>query len=152
MGAHGCASSRSWCRAGTISLRMSQATLHFHAELNDFLPPARRYTQFVHSFERRVSIKEMIESLGAPHTEVAAIVAGDRAVDFAYLVQDGDRIAVYPASTSPTGVVAVALRPPPPAEPRFVLDTHLGQLAAYLRMLGFDTLYRNDYADEELAR
>jgi uncharacterized protein with PIN domain len=35
---------------------------------------------------------------------------------------------------------------------RFVLDTHLGQLAAYLRMLGFDTLYRNDYSDDELAR
>jgi uncharacterized protein with PIN domain len=35
---------------------------------------------------------------------------------------------------------------------RFVLDTHLGQLAAYLRMLGFDTLYRNDYQDDELAR
>jgi uncharacterized protein with PIN domain len=38
-----------------------------------------------------------------------------------------------------------------PAEARFVLDTHLGQLASYLRMLGFDTLYRNDYPDEELA-
>ena len=34
----------------------------------------------------------------------------------------------------------------------FVLDTHLGRLAAYLRMLGFDTLYRNDYDDPELAR
>jgi len=32
-----------------------------------------------------------------------------------------------------------------------VLDTHLGRLAAYLRMLGFDSLYRNDYHDEELA-
>ena len=29
---------------------------------------------------------------------------------------------------------------------------HLGKLAVYLRWLGFDTLYRNDYADEELAR
>lgn len=34
---------------------------------------------------------------------------------------------------------------------RAVLDNHLGRLAAYLRMLGFDTLYRNDYSDEELA-
>jgi len=33
-----------------------------------------------------------------------------------------------------------------------VLDTHLSRLAAYLRMLGFDSLYRNDYRDEELAR
>lgn len=35
---------------------------------------------------------------------------------------------------------------------RFVLDIHLGKLATSLRLLGFDTLYRNDYADEELAR
>jgi hypothetical protein len=34
---------------------------------------------------------------------------------------------------------------------RFVLDTHLGKLAAHLRMLGFDSLYRNDCQDEELA-
>ena len=33
----------------------------------------------------------------------------------------------------------------------FVLDNHLGRLAMYLRMLGFDTLYRNDYQDPELA-
>jgi uncharacterized protein with PIN domain len=32
-----------------------------------------------------------------------------------------------------------------------VADTHLGALAAYLRMLGFDTLYRNDYDDAQLA-
>jgi uncharacterized protein len=131
---------------------MSQATFHFHAELNDFLPAARRHMPFAHSFAGRVAVKDMIESLGVPHTEVAAVVVGERAVDFAYLVQDGDRIMVYPAFTQPTGVVAVALRPPIPVEPSFVLDTHLGQLAAYLRMLGFDTLYRNDYADDELAR
>jgi hypothetical protein len=32
-----------------------------------------------------------------------------------------------------------------------VLDIHLGKLATSLRLLGFDTLYRNDYEDEELA-
>jgi uncharacterized protein with PIN domain len=33
-----------------------------------------------------------------------------------------------------------------------VADIHLGRLVAYLRMLGFDTLYPDDYRDEELAR
>jgi uncharacterized protein with PIN domain len=42
--------------------------------------------------------------------------------------------------------------PPAPDEVRFVADVHLGRLAAYLRMLGFDTLYPSDYRDEELAR
>jgi len=33
-----------------------------------------------------------------------------------------------------------------------VLDVHLGRLAAYLRMLGFDSAYRNCAGDAELAR
>jgi uncharacterized protein with PIN domain len=131
---------------------MSQATFHFHAELNDFLPPGRRGVPFVHAFEGRVSIKDMVESLGVPHTEVEAIVVGGQPIDFAYLVQHGDQIAVYPAAALPPNLPFAALRLPLPPEPRFVLDTHLGQLAAYLRMLGFDTLYRNDYSDDELAR
>jgi uncharacterized protein with PIN domain len=45
---------------------------------------------------------------------------------------------------------ALALRPPLSAF-HFVLDTHLGRLATYLRMLGFDTLWRADYHDPELA-
>ena len=43
------------------------------------------------------------------------------------------------------------LRPSPLRICRFVLDTHLGKLARHLRMLGFDTLYRNDYDDATLA-
>jgi uncharacterized protein with PIN domain len=34
---------------------------------------------------------------------------------------------------------------------RFVLDVHLGRLAAYLRMAGFDAVYHNQATDLELA-
>ncbi len=130
---------------------MASAQFYFYGELNDFLPQHRRNTSFNHCFEGRVSIKDMIEALGVPHTEVEAIIARGVSVDFSYIVSDSDRLDVYPRSfTSPMPLVA--LRPPIVGEPQFVLDTHLGQLAVYLRMLGFDTLYRNDYADDELAR
>jgi uncharacterized protein with PIN domain len=33
---------------------------------------------------------------------------------------------------------------------RFILDVHLGKLAYHLRMLGFDTAYRNDYRDFDI--
>jgi len=33
----------------------------------------------------------------------------------------------------------------------FVLDVHLGKLTSCLQMLGFDTLYHNDYVDGTLA-
>jgi uncharacterized protein with PIN domain len=130
---------------------MTQADLHFYAELNDFLPPSRRLVSFTHIFEARPSIKDMIESQGVPHTEVDRIVVNGKSVDFSYIVQDGDRISVYPVSESTDIRQSTRVRPKLLAVPRFVLDIHLGKLATSLRMLGFDTLYRNDYADEELA-
>lgn len=130
----------------------NRAFFRFYAELNDFLPAQRRQKTFVAPFELSGSVKDMIESLGVPHTEVDLILANGRSVDFAYLVQDGDRISVYPVFESIDISPVLRVRPEPLREPAFVLDVHLGQLAVYLRMLGFDTLYRNDYADEELAR
>ena len=131
---------------------MKHASFRFYAELNDFLPPAKRQITVVHSFEGRVSIKHMIEALGVPHPEVDLVLVNGQSVDFSYLVQDGDRISVYPVFESIDITPLVRVRPQPLRESRFVLDTHLGRLAAYLRMLGFDTIYCNDYADEELAQ
>lgn len=36
--------------------------------------------------------------------------------------------------------------------PGFICDVHLGKLARRLRLLGFDTLYRNDLEDEEIIQ
>ncbi len=130
---------------------MKQAHFRFYAELNDLLPADGRQVAFAHFFEDRVSVKDMTEALGVPHPEVDLILVNGESVDFSYLVQDGDRISVYPVFESIDIAPLVRVRPQPLREPRFVLDTHLGRLARYLRMLGFDTLYRNDYADEELA-
>jgi len=60
-------------------------------------------------------------------------------------------ISVYPVFESLDISPVTRLRPAPLRQTRFVLDTHLGRLAAYLRMFGFDTLYRNDYDDPALA-
>jgi hypothetical protein len=93
----------------------------------------------------------LIESLGVPHGEVDLILVDGRSVDFAYIVADGDRISVYPVFESLDIGHVTRLRPEPLRDPRFVLDGHLGQLATYLRLLGFDSLYRNDYEDREMA-
>ena len=129
---------------------MREAVFRFHGELNDFLPANRREYAFPHRFLLPASVKDMIEALGVPHTEVDIILVNDGPVNFGYLVQDGDSISVYPASTSQYIPYAVSLRPQL-QEFRFVLDTHLGRLATYLRMLGFDVLYRTRCDDEELA-
>src|SRR5262249_31383318 len=131
---------------------MNRACFRFYAELNDFLPPGRRGVTFTYSFEGSPSIKDLIEALGVPHTEVDLILVNGESVDFAYRVREGDRISVYPVFESLDITPLLRVRPRPLRETRFVLDTHLGRLAAYLRLLGFDTLYRNDAGDDELAR
>jgi uncharacterized protein with PIN domain len=131
---------------------MSRASFRFYAELNDFLPPARRGKEFRHEFQGQASIKDMIEALGVPHTEVDLILINGLSVDFRQPVRDGDRISVYPVFESLDIQPLLRLRPGPLRRPAFILDGHLGRLAAYLRLLGFDSLYRNDFADEELAR
>jgi uncharacterized protein len=131
---------------------MGAVFFRFYAELNDFLPRERRQIESIHFFEGRVSIKDMVESLGVPHTEVDLLLVRGEPVNFSYSVQDGDRISVYPVFEAVDITPLVRLRPHPLREVRFVLDDHLGKLATYLRLLGFDTLYRNDYNDEVLAR
>src|SRR5688500_14375734 len=130
---------------------MATATFHFHGDLNFFLPRSRKNTSFIHEFDHLASIKDMIESLNVPHPEIQYIVINGHSVDFNKLVQDGDQIEVYPFFSQIATQPLIDLRPSRLPETRFVLDTHLGKLASHLRMLGFDTLYSNSYADEELA-
>jgi len=125
--------------------------IRFYAELNDFLPAEQRQVTFQHCFKQAGSIKDMIENLGVPHTEIDLILVNGESINFNYLVQDGDCISVYPVFESLDISPASHVRSKPLPKTRFVLDTHLGRLAAYLRMLGFDTLYRNDYDDPSLA-
>ena len=125
--------------------------IRFYEELNDFLPPEQRKNTIQYSFKQPGSIKDMIEALGVPHTEIDLILVNGHSVDFNYPVQDGDRISIYPVFESLDITPVTRLRPAPLRIARFVLDTHLGRLAAYLRLFGFDTLYRNDYDDPTLA-
>jgi hypothetical protein len=135
-----------WTFGGTA------AFFRFYGELSDFLPPARRGRMLLHRFDVSPSVKAAIEGFGVPHPEVGLIVANREAVDFSYAVGSGDFIGVYPAFHSIDVSSLVALRPPLEGTPRFVLDVHLGRLAAYLRLMGFDSLYRNHAPDDELAR
>jgi uncharacterized protein with PIN domain len=127
------------------------ATFRFYAELNEFLPKIQQYQPVEVAFKGCQSVKHLIESIGIPHTEVDLVLVNGSSVDFKYLVKQDDLVSVYPVFESLDITPLLHLRPLPLRNPIFVLDGHLGRLAAYLRMLGFDVLYRNDYNDEELA-
>jgi hypothetical protein len=130
---------------------MSKATFRFYAELNDFLPVPRRQIAFDYLFSQTPSAKDAIEACGVPHTEVDLILANGCSVDFNCQVQNGDYLSIYPVFESLDLTPLLKIRPQPLREIRFVLDIHLGKLATYLRLLGFDTLYSNQYSDPELA-
>ncbi len=131
---------------------MKQIRIRFYAQLNDFLPPEGRRQAIPYDFDVSGSIKDAIEAMGVPHTEVDFILVNGNPVDFGYRIQDGDRVSVFPRFRSIPISPLTHLQLPALKQARFVADGHLGRLAAYLRMLGFDTLYRSDYRDEEVAR
>jgi len=131
---------------------MIQASFRFYAQLNDFLPSEQSKQAVTYRSSVSGSVKDAIEAIGVPHTEVDLIVVNGVPVDFRYQVRDKDRVSVFPRFRSIGFGPLLHLQPPDLSEKRFVADGHLGRLAAYLRMLGFDALYRSDYRDDELAR
>lgn len=128
------------------------ARFRFYAELNDHLPADMQYRVVEKRFFVPASVKDMIESLGIPHTEVDLVLVNGESVNFSRLIRNGDCISVYPVFESIDITPLLRLRPQPLRDPKFVLDIHLGRLAGYLRMLGFDTLYANCASDQELVR
>jgi uncharacterized protein with PIN domain len=131
---------------------VKSARLRFYAELNDFLPPARRYRTFEVEFHVSPAVRDLIESQGVPHTEVDLVLVNGEPAPLNRVVEDGALVSVYPVFESLDIAGVSPVRPEPLRQPRFVLDVHLGRLARYLRMAGFDAKYANDASDPELAR
>jgi hypothetical protein len=136
---------------------MPTAVVRFHGSLNDFLPARRRDRAIEYELTGSPGIRDVIQALGVPHPEVDRIVVNGSPVGFEHRLDGGERADVFgldradePGDTAQ--VPAPGLIPAPPEPPRFVLDGHLGRLARYLRMLGFDATYDNRAQDAELAR
>jgi uncharacterized protein with PIN domain len=118
-----------------VSLRF-----RFHGELNDFLSPARRNHEFESVAGETDTMKHVIESLGIPHTEIGSVRVNGKDHSLTEKAPPGASVDVFP-HTLPIHL----------EHPRFVLDGHLGRLAAYLRMIGFDTWYDRCADDALLA-
>ncbi len=131
---------------------MNSAQFRFYEELNDFLPIEKRKQDFVFSFQGNPAIKDAIEAIGVPHVEVDLILVNGESKDFNYPLRDHDQVSVYPVFEAFDISPVTHLRPQPLRQPQFILDVHLGTLARYLRLLGFDVWYDNGYDDVEIVR
>ncbi|WP_323141404.1 Mut7-C RNAse domain-containing protein [Massilia phyllosphaerae] len=133
---------------------MVHATFRFYDGLNDFLARAQRGVDATVPCARDATTKHMIEALGVPHTEVELILVNGASSGLERILEEGDRVAMYPRFARLDVAPLARLPQQPPGRLRFVADAHLGGLARLLRMAGFDTIYRNTIADgqiEELA-
>jgi uncharacterized protein with PIN domain/sulfur carrier protein ThiS len=120
---------------------MSKGIFRFYEELNDFLPKHRRKTDFEAPFKGKRSIKDMIESLGVPHTEIDLILVNGKSVDLNYILRDGDRISVYPVFELLNITEATRLRKIPLRRTKFIADINLGDIVKYMRVLGFNVFF-----------
>jgi uncharacterized protein with PIN domain len=131
---------------------MSEALVRCYAELNDMLPEWRRYRETTVSWEGDAKVVELITLLKIPVSNVDLILLNGESVSLDDPVRAGDRLALYPVFESFDIGGTQRVRPDPLRAPRFILDVHLGKLAAHLRMLGFDSVYGNATKDEDLVR
>lgn len=128
---------------------VASVTLRVYGDLRDFVDSdGDGHVQVPIGTAR--SVKDVVESAGVPHPEIDLLLVDGTSVGFGHLIVGGERVAVYPAFHAIDIGVTSLVRPPAPA-PRFVCDVHLGRLTRRLRLLGFDTWYRSDTDDGELA-
>jgi len=131
---------------------MLTVNLFFQNYLKELLKKAQRGpSPLVHQFDRKASIKDVVESLGIPHPVIGSLVVNGLEVDFDYILRDSDTVEVRPLTPPLDPCAPTLLRPQALGKIAFIVDVNAGKLALYLRMLGFDTLYGNDLRDSKLA-
>jgi len=107
---------------------------------------------FDHVIHRRAALKDVVESLGIPHTEIGALRVAGREVGFFHPVADGETIAVAGVVPPCDVTRPTLLRPAPLPSARFLVDLNVARLAKLLRLAGFDAAHNPDWHDHELAR
>jgi uncharacterized protein with PIN domain len=122
-----------------------------YAELNDFLGPELRGVTVRRPFRPHQTVKDVLEAMGIPHTEVDLILVNGEPEGFSHRPAVGDRIAAYPMFEALDVGSTARLRPVPLRDPRFVVDVNLGRLARLLRVLGFDVWWSSGADDQTLA-
>lgn len=127
--------------------------LFIDQDLRFFLHKAFRTAEFLEYGlkNRKTSIKDVIESIGIPHTEAGSIIHHRKQVGFGFHVQQGHHFRIE-AIKPPLDVFSSSLlRPEPLTEIKFMVDLNAGRLAKLLRMAGMDTAYDPDLSDLEIA-
>jgi uncharacterized protein with PIN domain len=124
---------------------MDKVFIKFLDEMNMILPAKKRGISSI-TLQGRRTIKDLIESLGVPHTEVGYVTVNNLDADLNYILRPGDKITVYPVLLKST-----SRKDKSKQRLKFLCDVHLWKLARHLRILGFDVGFDKDLDDRRLA-
>jgi uncharacterized protein len=121
---------------------VTTAIIRVHGVLDRFVAPERRGLAFSYACARAATLKQAIESVGVPHTEVGRVTVNGAPATLTRIVREGDIVETFPHDAGAA----------PFEEPlAFIADAHLGGLAHMLRMLGFDTVYDHALDDADIV-
>ena len=129
---------------------MAKALFRFYEELSDGLPPGQRKRDFEVSWEGKKTAREIIESLGVSSTQVDLVLVHGRSVDLEHVIEEGDRVSVYPVFERLNIQGFSRVREKPLRKPAFVVEKNLEAVASALKALGLDVVLDDDGAGEAM--
>lgn len=134
-----------------MATRRVTVTVRCYEELNDFLPVPLRKRPFAYGLPGGGPLSALLEALGITASAVELALRNGESIGLDGPLREGNRISLYPVFESFDVGKLVRLRSAPLRDTRFIADAHLGKLARYLRLAGFDTLFCNPIDDGELV-
>lgn len=112
----------------------------FHGNLIELLPKKYREKNEVYlPLSRRSSIKDIIESLTVPHTEIGRIEMEGRHLDFHHIPVGGELFHIFPFGPETPILQPAVLHPVPFPRISFMADDTVRKLRRNMRMAGLDT-------------
>ncbi len=124
--------------------------IRLFADLNFFVPEKLKHKNIRLTVFGKPSVKDVIESIGVPHNEFELVTLNGEPTEFNRNVNQNDQLVVYPHFYQLSVEVPMDSQKRDISQFKFVLDVHLGKLAAMLRLLGFDTVYNNKLQDHQI--
>ena len=113
-------------RANHVPELFLKASFRFSEDLSRFLRPEYRGRRFVYSCARAANLKNAIEALGVPHTEVGELLVNGAPATLQRTVREGDDIEVRAPAARADGPL------------NFIADAHLGALGPWATGLAYD--------------
>jgi len=121
----------------------------FCGTLADILDTRKRMPSR-HSFPR--AAKDLIETLGIPHTEIGRLTVNGHESDFLHPVGFDDRVEVFPHIPPRPSPWKNSADPDCSGDIAFFADINVAGAGKLLRALGFDTVMDPGLDDREIAR